>query len=221
VTARASWHSWAASSFGPSLFGDALPPFLPPPPPSSAFVDRDDPSTAATPAAAASAAPALPPPPPSSAFDNRDDPSTAATPAAAAAAASAAPALPPALLGLGPRMSATGFFDPRGVGIPAEIGRQGGREGGREGGRVQYLAKKGCLSFLFNYRVIRLFILPSLPPSPPPSHQPWSSSPTSSLPALPPLPPPHLPLPRPLSYSVTPAGSCSLPLVLLWLAMAI
>ena len=187
MTARASWHSWAASSFGPSLFGDALPPFLPPPPPSSAFVNRDDPSTAATPAAAASAAPAL----------------------------------PPALLGLGPRMSATGFFDPRGVGIPAEIGRQGGREGGREGGRVQYLAKKGCLSFLFNYRVIRLFILPSLPPSPPPSHQPWSSSPTSSLPALPPPPPPPLPLPRPLSYSVTPAGSCSLPLVLLWLAMVI
>jgi hypothetical protein len=32
-------------------------------------------------------------------------------------------------------MSATGFFDPRGVGIPAEIGEEGGREGGRERGR--------------------------------------------------------------------------------------
>jgi len=76
----------------------------------------------------------------STAVVNRDDPVTPLTTAAAAAAAAAAasarkaaPATPLALLGLGPRVSATGFFDPRGVGVPAEIGGEGGREGGKGG----------------------------------------------------------------------------------------
>jgi hypothetical protein len=93
VTARASWQAWAASSFGAAL-EDSAP-----------GLGLSLPASDSTDAPASSSGP----------FQGRDGaelPHPGSSSSAAAAVGRA----------MGVRLAATGFFDPRGVGLPAEIG---------------------------------------------------------------------------------------------------